>query len=75
MEMVSYILETIEEPDLIMKGDFGELIAGKIYDKTPVSINKYLVVVYKESDSESGFIITAYYTSKLNKSRDVIWKR
>jgi len=46
---ISWIIETIENPDFISAGDFGELPAVKLYDKTPVTQDKYLTVVYKES--------------------------
>jgi hypothetical protein len=43
----SAFLETLEEPDGIQKGDFGDLLAIRLYPKTPL-IRKYLVVVYRE---------------------------
>lgn len=71
---ISWISDTIENPDLILGGDFGELLAVKLYSKTPVTNNKYLTVVYKESDEE-GFILTAYFSRSVNKKRKRIWKR
>jgi hypothetical protein len=47
-ESLSWIAETVENPDFITAGDFGELIAIKKYDKTPVTFDKYLTVIYKE---------------------------
>ncbi|GAB5046006.1 hypothetical protein [Thermodesulfovibrio sp. TK110] len=41
------ILETIENPDFIVQGNKGELIAIRYYEKTSIS-EKHLVVVYKE---------------------------
>ena len=32
-----WIVETIENPDLILEGDYGALLAVKKYEKTPVS--------------------------------------
>ena len=75
-EMISQkerVLQTIAEPDFIQLGDFGELIAGKFYDKTPLT-SKYLIVVYKEISKEDGFLITAYFTSKPSERRKIIWK-
>jgi len=69
------ILETIEEPDLVLKGDFGALLAIKKFKKTPVSENKYLVVVYKELSPDDGFLITAYFTRRYAKWREVLWQR
>lgn len=70
----SWISETIENPDLILGGDFGELIAIRLYDKTPVTNDKYLTVVYKETSNVDGFILTAYFSRGINKSRRIIWK-
>ena len=68
------VLETITEAELIQKGDFGELIAFRFYDRSPLS-SKYLAVVYKEVTDSDGFVITAYYTSKPSDRRRTIWKR
>jgi hypothetical protein len=54
---------------MILAGDFGELIALRLYNKTPVSINKYLTVVYKETSNIDGFILTAYFSRSMNKKR------
>lgn len=43
---ISWFIETIENPDLILAGDFGELLAVRLYDKTPVTNDKFLLVVY-----------------------------
>lgn len=70
----SWILETIESPDLILAGDFGELIATRLYPKTPVTYDKYLTVVYKETSILDGFILTAYFSRSINKTRTIVWK-
>jgi hypothetical protein len=37
---------------------------------------KFLAVIYKETDDNDGFVITAYLTSKLKLEREVIvWQR
>lgn len=68
------VLETVENPDYIVRGWTDELIALKHYKKTSIS-EKYVVVVYKEG--KEGFIITAFMTSKQNKilKRGVIWQK
>ena len=71
---VSWILETIENPDLILAGDFGELVAIKMYPKTPVTYDKHLTVVYKETSNLDGFILTAYFSRSINKKRTIVWK-
>ena len=63
---------TISDPDLIQKGDFGEFLAFRFYSVPP---RKYLVVAYKETAHQDGFILTAYFTSAPSKRRQVIWKR
>jgi hypothetical protein len=68
------MLETIENPDCIIAGDFGELLAIRLYDKTPVTNDKYLTVVYKETSKLDGFILTAYFSRSINKTRRIIWK-
>ena len=68
------IIETLENPDLILKGDFDELLAVRHYEKTPVEENKYLVVIYKEIENIDGFLITAYFTRQYSKRRKIIWK-
>jgi len=70
----NWILETIENPDFILEGDYGALLAVRRYERTPVSKDKYLVVVYKES-SDDGFLITAYFTRRYAKWRKVLWQR
>ncbi len=67
------ILEAINSPHIVQKGDAGSLLAIKKFRKTPVSDDKYLVVAYKESTDEDGFVLTAYYSSDL-KGRLTIWK-
>jgi len=76
-EMSDYyfeILETIENPVIIYKGNYGELIA--ISDKL-VNLEKFIVVVYKEINSLDGFVITAYYSEKMEKfdKKEILWKK
>lgn len=71
---ISWILETLENPDFVIAGDFGELLAVKLYDKTPVTNDKYLTIVYKETSKLDGFILTAYFSRSINKTRQIVWK-
>ena len=57
------VLETLTEPDMIQEGDFGTLLAVRLYAQTPLT-RKYLVVVYRESSSADGFVLTAYLASQ-----------
>jgi len=63
-------LNAIEDPDFIVKGYRGALIALKKMG------NRFLAVIYKEVKPEDGFIITAYFTSKLNlEKEEIVWQK
>lgn len=65
------VLEAVENPDFIIQGYNDALIA-----LSEVRKDKFLAVVYKELEREDGFIITAYFSSKIKISREVIlWRR
>lgn len=57
-----------EDPEFVLQGTGGTLIAGHAYGR-----QRYLMVVYKELRADDGFIVTAYFTSKLDRSR-LIWR-
>ena len=65
------LLQAIENPDRILEGDRGELLAIK-----QLNGNKYLVAVYKELEKD-GFVITAYVTRRINSlnKRKELWSR
>ena len=66
------VLETINDPEEIVEGNKGELIAIRRFN------NKNIVVIYKEADTGDGFIITAFLTSdieRIKKDRKLIWKK
>jgi hypothetical protein len=73
-DCISWITVTVENPDFIIAGDYGELIAVKKYDKTPVTSDKYLTVVYKETGKFDDFILTAYFSRGYNHKRRLVWK-
>ncbi len=65
------ILDAVEAPDYIIEGYEEALIALKEVKK-----GKILAVVYKETSQKDGFIITAYFTSKLKLEKEVIlWQK
>ena len=68
------VLEALAEPDMIQRGDFGELLAVRLYPDTPLT-RKFLVVAYREVSREEGFILTAYLTSRPSIARETIWRR
>ena len=65
------VLNTIEEPDYVIKGYKEALIALKEIKK-----GTFLAVVYKEISKEDGFIITTYYTSKIKLEKEaIVWRK
>jgi hypothetical protein len=68
------ILEAVEKPDVILKGDRGEVLAV-------ISIPRkkhWIVVVYREElKRKHGFIITAYITTDARWlfKRKTIWSK
>jgi hypothetical protein len=62
------VLDTVESPDLVVRGSHGALKAVKNRGRT-----RWMVVVYREVSKRDGFVITAYILSK--KPRGVIvWR-
>ncbi len=66
------VLSTVEDPDYVIKGYRDALIALRELEGE----GRYLAVIYKEVSDKDGFIITAYFTSKIKLEREVImWQR
>lgn len=67
---INDVLNSIAEPDIIVRGENQELLAAKTVNK------KWIVVVYKEN-SKDGFIITAFITSRINYllKKEILWKK
>ena len=63
------VLETVENPDFILAGYGGALIAVRAMGR-----RKYLAVVYRETSRNDGFVITAYFTFKIAKS-SIQWRK
>lgn len=63
------VLEAVEDPDLILQGYGGALIAAKALGR-----RKYLMVIYREIRRKDGFIITAYFTSEAPRRR-IRWRK
>lgn len=63
------VLETIAEPELIVRGRAREFLAAKKINK------RWSVVVYKEVAKKDGFIITAFITSRIKYllKKKIIW--
>lgn len=60
------VLDVVERPDWVSRGFRGSLIAWKGYGR-----RRYLAVIYKELNASDGFVITAFFTTKLNKKNKV----
>ena len=63
------VLDLVENPDFILRGYRGSLVAARHYER-----QRYLMVVYRQVSLEDGFIITAYFTRKVDR-RKAIWKK
>lgn len=63
------VLQTIENPDLILPGYRGSLMAVRSFGR-----ERYLLVVYREISAADGFVITAYFTRTIDR-RKAVWKR
>lgn len=74
-EYVDEVRRTVENPDYIVSGWFGEYLALRFCEVAPKR-PKYLCVVYRELDKE-GFVITAFFISKPSKllRRGVLWRK
>ena len=62
------VLTAVEDPEMVLSGYGSALIAVRSYGK-----NRYLNVIYRELSPDDGFIITAFFTSNVNRSR-LKWK-
>jgi hypothetical protein len=63
------VLETVSEPDRILAGGEGELLAVQ-----DLELGKFMVVVYREVEMD-GFIITAFITRRTGSldRRKQVW--
>ncbi|MCL4868317.1 MAG: hypothetical protein KJ063_05065 [Anaerolineae bacterium] len=63
------VLDVLEDPDLILSGHNGSRIAIKNYGR-----NRYLAIIYRELSQDDGFVISAYFTSKVDRKK-AIWRK
>lgn len=68
------VVETVSEPDIVQKGDFGGLLAVKLYENTPLG-EKFVIVAYREVSEEDGFVLTAYLARRPSSRREALWRR
>ena len=66
------VLETVRDPDAVYDGDAGELLA-----LSSRYAPRSLVVAYRELSRTDGFVITAFFTTRLRQieRRRLAWKR
>jgi hypothetical protein len=63
------VLETVENPDMLLPGHRGSLLAVRSYGR-----RRYLVVIYRQIKTDDGFVITAFFADSIDRER-AIWKR
>ena len=71
-DLASYfheVLETVEKPEFIIRGNNESLKATKNMGK-----KKWLVVIYKELSKRDGFVITAYFLD-IKPKGEITWRR
>lgn len=69
-----WALATLAEPDMIQQGDDGALLAIRSWPELPLA-GRFIVVAYRETGPEDGFIVTAYVTRRPSARRVTLWKR
>jgi hypothetical protein len=62
------VLDTVASPEALLPGYGGSLIAVRSYGP-----RRHLCVVYRQIDRVDGFIITAYFSRKLDRKK-AIWR-
>lgn len=68
------LLDAVADPDQIQSGDYGVLLASRLYSQTSLG-EKHLVVAYREVGLEDGFVLTAYLSRRPSARREILWKR
>ncbi|MEJ2749837.1 MAG: hypothetical protein P8183_18295 [Anaerolineae bacterium] len=63
------VLTTIENPDLILRGHRGSLVACRNFGH-----DRFLSVIYRQVSQDDGFIITAYFARKIDRKK-AIWQK
>ena len=63
------VIDSVENPDFILRGYRGSLVAVRNYER-----RRYLMVVYRQVSLDDGFIITAYFTGKLDRKK-ALWRK
>jgi hypothetical protein len=61
--------DSVENPDLVLRGYRDSLVAVRSYGR-----QRYLMVIYRQVLGDDGFIITAYFTRKIDR-RKAVWRK
>lgn len=69
-----WALATLAEPDMIQQADDGALLTARSWPESPLA-GRFIVVAYRETGPEDGFIVTAYVTRRPSARRVTVWKR
>jgi hypothetical protein len=67
------VIDTVSQPSQIQEGDYGTLMAIRFYTETPLT-SKYRIAVYRKTQPDDGFVLTAYLASRLSTRRKPLWK-
>jgi hypothetical protein len=64
------VLEAVGQPEKVFSGRAGELLALRRLDD-----RRFVVVVYRESSPDDGFVITAFVTTRVASlmRREQVW--
>lgn len=67
------ILTAIKQPNMLFQGDAGELLAVRKRARK----KDWVVVVYKETSTTDGFVLTAYVTTDFRwlLKRTMLWNK
>jgi hypothetical protein len=63
------VLDTVADPEVILPGYGGSLIAVRSHGP-----QRHLCVIYRQRSTADGFIITAYFSRRIDR-RKVLWNR
>lgn len=67
------IISVVDDPEVVLKGDVGELLAVKKSSRK----KRWIVVAYREVDRTDGFVLTAYITTEDRWlfQKEIVWSK
>jgi hypothetical protein len=63
------VLGTVASPEVVLPGYGGSLVAVRNYGQ-----RRYLCVIYRQISRNDGFVITAYFSRRIDR-RKALWRR